>query len=88
MPYLEIVQGLLFVLFASGGYWLSRLASDVKALEKNMNSCQNDMPYKYVLKEDFKDSIDDLKSIIVAQGQKTDHLIEKLFEKMENKADK
>jgi hypothetical protein len=41
-----------------------------------------------VLKEDLKESIEELKSIIVAQGQKTDHLIEKLFEKMENKADK
>ena len=88
MPYIEIIQGLLFVFFAGGGYWLSRLASDVKALEKNMNTCQSDMPFKYVLKDDYRQDIDDLKSIIIAQGQKTDHLIEKLFEKMENKADK
>ena len=88
MRYLEIIQGLLVVLLAGGGYWLSRLANDVKELEKNMNSCQQEMPLRFVLKDDYREDINDLKDIIVEQGKKTDHLIEKLFEKMEKKQDK
>ena len=88
MPYLEIIQGLFIVVLGGGGYWLSRLAKDVKELEKNMHTCQQDLPLRFVLKDDYREDINDLKDIIIAQGKKTDHLIEKLFEKMEKKQDK
>jgi len=43
MELVEIIQILLAVILGGGGYWLSRLASDVKQLERNMVSCQIDL---------------------------------------------
>jgi len=40
MELVEIIQILLAVILGGGGYWLSRLASDVKQLERNIVTCK------------------------------------------------
>ena len=64
MTYVEIIQFLLVVIMTGGGYWLSRLAKDVKELENNMNACQTSLPEKYVMKSDYKDDIKEIKSML------------------------
>ena len=83
-----IIQGLLGVLVAIGGYWLNRLGKDVEKLEDRMNQCQSAMPHNYVLKEDYRKDIDELKELSRSQGDKTDRLIGKLFEKLDTKAER
>lgn len=36
MTLVEIIQFLLAIIMAGGGYWLSRLAKDVKELERSI----------------------------------------------------
>lgn len=60
----EIIQILLGILVAGGGYWLSRLAEDVRQIEARINECQSKLPEKYVLKEDYKHDIADIKQTL------------------------
>lgn len=64
MTLVEIIQFLLAIIMAGGGYWLSRLAKDVKELERNMMQCQTSLPEKYVMKSDYKDDIKEIKSML------------------------
>lgn len=64
MTLVEIIQFLLALIMAGGGYWLSRLAKDVKELEHNMMTCQSQMPKEYVLKEDYKAEIGEIKKML------------------------
>lgn len=57
----ELIQVLLGILVAGGGYWLSRLANDVRDIEDRINDCQSRLPEKYVLKEDYKSDIAEIK---------------------------
>jgi len=50
----------LFVMMI--GYYLSQVSSDIKQLENNMTSCQAELPRVYVLKEDYKDEIQEVKA--------------------------
>jgi len=43
MELVEIIQILLAGILGGGGYWLYRLASDVKQLERNMVTYQIDL---------------------------------------------
>jgi Tfp pilus assembly protein PilO len=79
----DIIELLLGLLIVIGGYWLNRLSKDVEKLEDRMNQCQNQMPYSYVLKEDYKSDVDELKQLIRDQGEKTDKLIGKLFQRLD-----
>lgn len=60
----EIIQLLLGSLVAGGGYWLSRLANDVRDLENKIINCQTALPEKYVLKEDYKHDITEIKQTL------------------------
>ena len=64
MELVEIIQFLLAMIIAGGGYWLSRLASDVKELEKNINKCQSNLPLNYVLRDDYHRDITEIKDMI------------------------
>ena len=46
------------------GYFLTRLASDVKELEKNINQCQSALPTEYVLRDDYHRDIDEIKTML------------------------
>ena len=60
----ELIQILLGTLVAGGGYWLSRLAQDVRELEERIVGCQTSLPEKYVLKEDYKHDIAEIKQTL------------------------
>ena len=60
----ELIQVLLGILVAGGGYWLSRLANDVRQIEERINECQSRLPEKYVLKEDYKHDISEIKETL------------------------
>ena len=60
----DLIQVLLGILVAGGGYWLSRLANDVRDIEDRINECQSRLPEKYVLKEDYKHDIADIKQTL------------------------
>ena len=64
MTLVEIIQFLLAIIMAGGGYWLSRLAKDVKELEHNMMTCQSQMPQEFVMKSDYKDDIKEIKTML------------------------
>ena len=64
MTLVEIIQFLLALIIAGGGYWLSRLANDVKELEKNIYQCQNNLPLNYVLRDDYHRDITEIKDMI------------------------
>ena len=46
------------------GYFLTRLASDIKELEKNINQCQSTLPKEYVLRDDYHRDIDEIKTML------------------------
>ena len=46
------------------GWFLNRLADTVYALEQNMSNCQNNMPLNYVLKEDYKADMVEIKKML------------------------
>ena len=46
------------------GYFLTKLASDIKDLEKSINSCQNSLPLNYVLRDDYHRDISEIKEMI------------------------
>ena len=84
----EIILALVGIVTMVIGAVLKSVVEDVKKLNDKINDCQSDMPLQYILKDDYREDIEDLKQIIITQGQKTDHLIEKIFEKLEKKVDK
>ena len=46
------------------GYFLTKLASDIKDLEKNINNCQSSLPLNYVLRDDYHRDISEIKDMI------------------------
>ena len=60
----ELIQILLGILVTGGGYWLSRLANDVRDIEERITECQTKLPEKYVLKEDYKHDITEIKQTL------------------------
>mgnify|MGYP001562594550 CR=1 FL=1 len=74
MELVEIIQFLLATIIAGGGYWLSRLASDVKQLERNMVSCQIDLNQKFVMKDDYHEDLKDFKDEMREQSKKIDQI--------------
>jgi predicted nucleic acid-binding Zn-ribbon protein len=62
---MEITQVFMFglgLIVMMLGYYLSQVSSDIKELEHNMTSCQAELPRVYVLKEDYKDEIQEVKA--------------------------
>jgi len=80
MTLVEIIQFLLAIIMAGGGYWLSRLASDVKDLERNMVSCQLNITDKFVQKDDYHNDIRDFKDEMREQSKKIDQIWKTLRE--------
>ena len=46
------------------GWFLNRLADTVDKLEENLTNCQSTMPLNYVLKDDYKADIAEIKSLL------------------------
>jgi predicted urease superfamily metal-dependent hydrolase len=60
----DIVLALVSILTAITGGVVKTVMKDIKDLEHNMNSCQNDLPKEFVMKTDYKDDIKEIKSML------------------------
>jgi hypothetical protein len=60
----DIFLTLVGLIIAMLGWFMSRLADTVDALEQNMSNCQNNMPLNYVLKEDYKADMTEIKKML------------------------
>ena len=60
----DIILGLLTVVVVMLGWFLNRLADTVDKLEENLTNCQSNMPLNYVLKDDYKADIAEIKSLL------------------------
>jgi hypothetical protein len=74
-------QHLINALFGGGftilGWFARELWSAVKELKVDLASLREDLPKEYVAKDDYREDIRDIKAMLA-----------KIFEKLENKADK
>ena len=60
----DIILGLLTVVVLMLGWFLNRLADTVDKLEENLTNCQSNMPLSYVLKDDYKADIAEIKALL------------------------
>jgi len=60
----DIILGLLTVVVLMLGWFLNRLADTVDKLEENLTNCQSNMPLNYVLKDDYKADISEIKALL------------------------
>ena len=60
----DIFLGLVTLVVLMLGWFLNRLADTVDALEHNMSKCQTNMPLNYVLKEDYKADMAEIKKML------------------------
>jgi len=64
MEMTDIFLGLVTLVVVMLGWFLNRLADTVDKLEQNMSNCQNNMPLNYVLKEDYKADMAEIKQML------------------------
>ena len=60
----DIILGLLTVVVLMLGWFLNRLADTVEKLEEKLTNCQSNMPLNYVLKDDYKADISEIKALL------------------------
>jgi len=60
----DIFLGLVSLVVIMLGWFLNRLADTVDSLEHNITNCQNNMPLNYVLKEDYKADMIEIKKML------------------------
>lgn len=65
------------IIMAVGGWFCRELWTAVKDLKNDLSKLREDMPKAYVLKEDYRRDIYEIKDIC-----------KQIFEKLDNKADK
>ena len=60
----DIVLGLLSIIVLMLGWFFSNLATAVKNIEDNLGKCQQNLPLTYVLKDDYKEDIAEIKHML------------------------
>ena len=70
----DIVLAFVSILSAITGGVVKSVMKDIKDLEHNMNHCQTSLPKEFVMKDDYKDDIKEIKT-----------MLGKLFDKVEGK---
>ena len=60
----DIFLGLVTLVVVMLGWFLNRLADTVDKLEQNINNCQKNLPINYVLKDDYKEDIAEIKAML------------------------
>lgn len=64
-------------IFAATGWWCREIWDSVKTLKKDIQNIEVDLPKNYVSKSEINNRFD-----------KIDSILERIFDKLENKADK
>jgi len=70
----DIVLAFVSILSAITGGVVKSVMKDIKDLEHNMNHCQTSLPKEFVMKDDYRDDIKEIKT-----------MLGKLFDKVEGK---
>lgn len=73
----HLINVLLGLSMAVVGWFARELWSAVKELKADLAKLREDLPREYVLRSDYREDIRDIKAMLA-----------KIFEKLENKADK
>ena len=73
----HLINGLLAVGFTVLGWFARELWAAVKELKADLAELREDLPKEYVLRIDYREDIREIKIMLA-----------KIFEKLENKADK
>jgi len=60
----DIFLTLVGLVIAMLGWFMSRLADTVNKLEHNITNCQTNMPLNYILKEDYKTDMAEIKKML------------------------
>ena len=60
----DIFLGLVTLVVLMLGWFLNRLADTVDSLEQNITNCQTNMPLNYILKEDYKTDMVEIKKML------------------------
>jgi hypothetical protein len=77
MDWQELSIGLLRVLSASYGWFISGIVRDQRALEKSIADFKDAIAEKYVRKDDFK-----------IHAERIESLVQRLIDKLDGKVDK
>ena len=74
MEVADIVLAFVSILSAITGGVVKSIMSDIKDLEKNMNQCQQDLPMKFILKDDYHSDMTEIKTELRENGKKIDQI--------------
>ena len=77
MEFQNIVDVVLLIISGAIGWFAKELWNAVKDLKEDLSILRQDLPKSYVLREDYKQDIRDLKE-----------MMGKIFDKLDHKADK
>lgn len=64
MEFSDIILGLVSIIVLMLGWFFNSLASTVKKLEDHLSLCQQNLPLNYVLKDDYKEDIAEIKAML------------------------
>ena len=70
----SMIIALISIIVGALGWFMARLTTTIDELEKNINNCQNNLPLNYVLKEDYRRDISEIKDTL-----------EKIYNKIDKK---
>ena len=73
----EVINGLLAGGFTVLGWFARELWAAVKELKSDLAKLREDLPREYVIRDDYREDIRDIKAMLA-----------KIFEKLEQKADR
>jgi len=77
MDYQSLLNAALVLVSTVTGWFARELWTAVKELKADLSKLREDLPKTYVVKDDYKEDIRDLKD-----------MIGKIFDKLDNKSDK
>lgn len=60
----DIILTLVGILVTVMGGLIKSIITDIKELEKQINTCQGNLPLTYVLKDDYKEDIAEIKHML------------------------
>jgi len=60
----DIILTLVGIIVTMLGFFLMRMADDMKDLEKQITSCQTELPRQYVMKDEYRADVDEIKSTL------------------------
>jgi len=64
MDITDIILTLVGIIVTMLGFFLVRMADDMKSLEKQITTCQTDLPKQYVMKDEYRADVDEIKSTL------------------------